>query len=153
MTADHRALALRIVEELRYVVLATADESGRPWSSPVYFAHRGLDEFTWISRPETTHSQNIAARPDVGLVVFDSGQPPGTGLGFYARATAEVVPPDEVDEAIRPFSERSVADDLGLYDAARLEEHGFRLYRARTVELTMLPGMGKDVRVPVPPAG
>jgi hypothetical protein len=149
---EHRALALGIVEELRYVVLATADESGRPWSSPVYFARRALDEFTWISRPETTHSRNIAARPEVGLVVFDSRQPPGTGLGFYARAMAEVVPEDEVDEAIRPFSERSVGDGLGPYDGAGLEERGFRLYRARTVELTLLPGQGPDIRVPVPPA-
>lgn len=148
---DHRALALGIVEELRYVVLATADESGRPWTSPVYFAHRDLDEFTWISRPETTHSRNIAVRPDVALVVFDSRQPPGTGLGIYARAIAELVPEDEVGEAIRPFSERSVADDLGPYDGARLAGRGLRLYRARTVELTLLPGESPDQRVPVPP--
>jgi hypothetical protein len=153
MTADHRALALRIVEELRYVVLATADESGRPWSSPVYFAHVGLDEFFWISRPETTHSRNIEGRPDVGLVVFDSRQQPGTGKGFYARATAAAVPFDEVDAAIGPFSDRSVTDGLGPYHAARLEEYGFRLYRARTVELSLLTGVGRDVRVPVPPAG
>lgn len=66
MTDEDRALALKIVQHLRYVVLATADEAGRPWSSPVYFAHRGLDEFTWISRPGTTHSRNIAVRPEIG---------------------------------------------------------------------------------------
>lgn len=28
-----------IIEANRYLVLATADATGRPWSSPVYFAH------------------------------------------------------------------------------------------------------------------
>ena len=153
MTDEHRALALTIVQQLRYVVLATADEAGRPWSSPVYFAHRGLDEFTWISRPGTTHSRNIAVRPDIGLVVFDSLQPPGTGRGFYARATAAEVPPHEVEQAIRPFSDRCVLDGLGAYGPFELEESELRLYRARTVEISLLPGTGKDHRVPVPPAG
>ena len=27
------------IEASRYLVLATADAAGRPWSSPVYFAH------------------------------------------------------------------------------------------------------------------
>ncbi len=28
-----------IIEASRYLVLATADTAGRPWSTPVYFAH------------------------------------------------------------------------------------------------------------------
>jgi nitroimidazol reductase NimA-like FMN-containing flavoprotein (pyridoxamine 5'-phosphate oxidase superfamily) len=38
-----------IIEASRYLVLATADAAGRPWSSPVYFAHVGLSEFFWVS--------------------------------------------------------------------------------------------------------
>ena len=34
-----------IIEASRYLVLATADAAGRPWSSPVYFAHIDLAEF------------------------------------------------------------------------------------------------------------
>ena len=34
-----------IIEASRYLVLATADAAGRPWSSPVYFAHVGYAEF------------------------------------------------------------------------------------------------------------
>ena len=36
-----------IIEASRYLVLATADAAGRPWSSPVYFAHIGFTEFYW----------------------------------------------------------------------------------------------------------
>jgi general stress protein 26 len=38
-----------IIEASRYLVLATADAAGRPWSSPVYFAHIGFAEFFWVS--------------------------------------------------------------------------------------------------------
>ena len=41
-----------IIEANRYLVLATADATGRPWSSPVYFAHIGYTEFFWVSSPE-----------------------------------------------------------------------------------------------------
>jgi predicted pyridoxine 5'-phosphate oxidase superfamily flavin-nucleotide-binding protein len=35
----HAAQTVRdIIEASRYLVLATADAAGRPWSSPVYFA-------------------------------------------------------------------------------------------------------------------
>src|SRR5205823_11986345 len=72
-----------IVEASRYLVLATADAAGRPWSSPVYFAHIGFTEFFWVSSPDVTHSRNIAVRPEVGIVSFDSQAAIGTGQGVY----------------------------------------------------------------------
>jgi nitroimidazol reductase NimA-like FMN-containing flavoprotein (pyridoxamine 5'-phosphate oxidase superfamily) len=81
-----------LIEASRYLVLATADAAGRPWSSPVYFAHIGLTEFFWVSSPDVTHSRNIAVRPEVGIVVFDSqaaiGTGPGAGLRLY-QATVD----------------------------------------------------------------
>src|ERR1700748_1372522 len=66
-TPDPAAQTARdIIEASRYLVLATADATGRPWSSPVYFAHIGFTEFFWVSSPEVTHSRNIAVRPEVG---------------------------------------------------------------------------------------
>ena len=43
------------IEANCYLVLATADAAGRPWSSPVYFAHIGFTEFFWVSSPEAAH--------------------------------------------------------------------------------------------------
>jgi len=77
-----------IVEATRYLVLATADATGRPWSSPVYFAHIGFTEYFWVSSPEVTHSRNIAVRPEVGIAVFDSQAAIGTGQGVYMSASA-----------------------------------------------------------------
>jgi nitroimidazol reductase NimA-like FMN-containing flavoprotein (pyridoxamine 5'-phosphate oxidase superfamily) len=83
-----------IIEASLYLVLATADAAGRPWSSPVYFAHIGFTEFFWVSSPDVTHSRNIEVRPEVGIVVFDSGSPIRTGQGVYMSAAARDGQPD-----------------------------------------------------------
>ncbi len=53
-------LARTIIDSNMYMVLGTADESGQPWVSPVYYASAGYKEFYWVSSPEVKHSQNIA---------------------------------------------------------------------------------------------
>lgn len=145
-----RALAEQIVDEVRYVVLATADATGVPWASPVYFAHRGLGELYWVSRPTSTHSANVETRPEVGWVVFDSRIEVGAGRGVYARAVVEALAGDELVEALAVYTQRSLADGAGAWDEQRLEAAGFRLYRARTTELSVLTGEGPDVRVGLP---
>lgn len=83
-TTDPAAQIVRdIIEANRYLVLATADATGRPWSSPVYFAHSDFTEFFWVSSLDVTHSRNIEVRPEVGIVVFDSQAAIGAGQGVY----------------------------------------------------------------------
>jgi nitroimidazol reductase NimA-like FMN-containing flavoprotein (pyridoxamine 5'-phosphate oxidase superfamily) len=89
-----------IIDASRYLVLATADAAGRPWSTPVYFAHIGLAEFFWVSSPDVTHSRNIAARPEVGIVVFDSQAAIGAGQGVYMSAVAELLEGGEAARGI-----------------------------------------------------
>ena len=90
MSATGDAQTVRdIIEANCYLVLATADATGRPWSSPVYFAHIGFTEFFWVSSPEATHSRNVAVRPEVGIAIFDSQVAIGTGQGVYMSAIAK----------------------------------------------------------------
>lgn len=145
-----RARALAVVAAERYLVLATSSSDGVPWSSPVWFAHEGLTAFYWLSRPYRTHSVNLESRSRVAFVVFDSRQPAGTGLGVYAAADAGVVPDDELDAALAVLSPRSVAHGGSAWTRERLEPLPTRLYVARPVELSLLPGVGTDERVPVP---
>jgi nitroimidazol reductase NimA-like FMN-containing flavoprotein (pyridoxamine 5'-phosphate oxidase superfamily) len=70
--SDLAAAAREIVESNLYVTLATANAEGRPRASPVWFAHEGYRDFLWVSRPEARHSRNLAARPELALVIFDS---------------------------------------------------------------------------------
>jgi nitroimidazol reductase NimA-like FMN-containing flavoprotein (pyridoxamine 5'-phosphate oxidase superfamily) len=132
-------VAREIVDDVTYMTIATADADGRPWASPVWFAQDGYREFIWISRPDARHSENIAARPEVSIVIFDSRVPIDTGQGVYIEATAEQLTADaEIERAMATFSERSVAQGGGEYGAADVGSAApFRVYRA-TVERAYL---------------
>ena len=76
---DLAGYARRIIDAHVYMTLATADADGRPWASPIWFAHEDHTRFVWVSRPERRHSRNLAERPRVGIVIFDSTpRPQGT---------------------------------------------------------------------------
>jgi nitroimidazol reductase NimA-like FMN-containing flavoprotein (pyridoxamine 5'-phosphate oxidase superfamily) len=140
----------QIIDANSYLTLATADADGRPWATPVWFAADGYTDFIWVSRPGTRHSANIAARPEVGIVVFDSTAPIGTGQGVYVEAVAGQVPVTEVEAAIAIFSAASVADGGHPWHLADVAgEAAFRLYRARASAHYLLDD--KDSRVPVDP--
>lgn len=147
-------VARGIVDGNRYLVLATADADGRPWSSPVYFAHEGYREFFWVSSPEVTHSRNIAVRRAVGISVFDSSVEIGTGQGVYMAGVAEEVVDDTAAErALEVFSRRSVAHGGRVWTLEDVRgDSGIRLYRAVADDHSMLAKDGSpDHRVPVDP--
>ena len=141
-----------IIEASRYLVLATADATGRPWSSPVYFAHAGFTEFFWVSSPEATHSVNIAVRPEVGIVVFDSQAAIGAGQGVYMPAVATLLEGGETARAIGAFSGRSVAHGGREWASEDVRPGaGLRLYRATADSHWILAKDGRpDHRIPVP---
>ena len=80
---DLGEVARAIIDGNRYMVLGTADQGGRPWVSPVYYAPSGYSELFWVSSPKAQHSRNLAARREVSIVVFDSQAPVGDGQGVY----------------------------------------------------------------------
>ena len=106
---DQAATARAIIDANLYMVLATADQAGRPWASPVYYAPAAYREFFWVSRPEAKHSRNLSARSEVSIVIFDSSVPIGTGGGVYMSAVAQELATDEQAEGIAIFSRRSLA--------------------------------------------
>jgi nitroimidazol reductase NimA-like FMN-containing flavoprotein (pyridoxamine 5'-phosphate oxidase superfamily) len=146
--------ARSIVDASLYLVLATADGSGRPWSSPVYFAHDRYAEFLWVSAPEASHSRNIAARPQVGIAIFDSHAPIGTGQGVYMSAVAEQVGADDLMRGIETFSRRSLAHGGAEWTVEDVRaETGLRLYRAVADSYSILAKDGRpDHRIPAHPA-
>ena len=110
---DLASVARDIIDSNAYMTLATADENGRPWASPVWYAAEGYAHFYWVSSPEARHSRNLAARPEVGVVIFDSQAPVGTGQGVYMSAIAEELAGTELDLGIGVFSRRSQAHGAG----------------------------------------
>ncbi|MEN3281347.1 MAG: hypothetical protein V7607_2487 [Solirubrobacteraceae bacterium] len=150
MDDDLTTRARTIIDANLYMTLATADEAGRPWASPVYFAHAGYRQFVWVSKPGATHSRNIAARPQVGIVVFDSRAPIGTGGGVYIAATAEELLGEDREHALAVFSARSVTHDGEVWGLDRVEAPAeLRIYRATATEHWMLDS--RDRRQPISP--
>jgi hypothetical protein len=103
---DPAVTARAIVDERLYMVLATADRTGQPWASPVFFAHREYRDFFWVSQPDATHSVNLRDRREVGIVIFDSTVPINTGQGVYILGVARELPAHETGAGIEIFSER-----------------------------------------------
>ena len=143
--------ARAIVDAGSYMTLATADADGLPWASPVWFAPAEYREFFWVSDPEARHSRNLAVRPQLAIVIFDSTVRPGDGQAVYMSAVAEQVEGAEREAGMRVFAERSAARGLyvwGVEDVTAPARH--RLYRATVSEHFMLRP-DRDVRVPVHP--
>ncbi len=145
---DTATLARQIVDANRYMTLATADGAGNPWATPVWYAHEGYTDFLWVSRPDALHSVNVAGRPALGLVIFDSTAPVGAAQAVYVDARADEVPAMERKSRIETYSRRSEQDGAGPWrevDVSAPSPH--RLYRATASRLYVL-GSG-DRRVAV----
>jgi hypothetical protein len=150
MNDDLEATARALVEAGSYMTLGTADASGRPWVSPVWYAPAGLRELLWVSSPGARHSRNLAARADVSLVIFDSTAPPGAASAFYAAGVASEVSDAELERAVAIFSARSVARGLPAWTRADVDPPArHRLYHVTASELFVL-GEG-DERLAIDP--
>ena len=136
---DLATLAREIIETNLYMTLGTADASGRPWASPVYFAFDPYREFFWVSEPGSTHSRNLAQRPELGIVIFDSTVPIGTGRGVYMSALGEELTGPDRDHGIAIYSARSLASGGEEWTLADVEgPEPLRLYRAVASEHSVL---------------
>ena len=137
-----------IMDANRYMVIATADARGVPWVSPVWFATDDYRELVWVSRPGTRHSQNIGARPDVAIVVFDSQVPPGSAQAVYVSARAEEIPTGEIERGLEVFNRGSEEQGLRRWMLDDVQPPGeFRLYRATATEHFLLGP--HDDRLPI----
>ena len=148
-------IARQLIDEILYLTLATADASGNPWASPVFFTPDGYHDFYWVSSPDSRHSRNIASRRHVAITIYDSRVPIGTAEAVYLRAEACQVPDDDLDRALAVFNSRLPTQKrFALTDV--VAPALFRLYRARAVEHSVLIrggdpryGRGADSRMTV----
>ena len=148
MSTSASHIARDLIAQSRYMVLGTADATGTPWVSPVWFAPVGLDEFVWVSRPDARHSRNVAIRPEVSLVIFDSRVTPGEAQAVYVAAIAAELSGAGLERGLQVFTARSAEQGLRAWTAADVRAPArHRLYRATARESFVLgPG---DERVPL----
>ena len=136
---DTTTHALDLLAANRYVVLATADEDGSPWATPVWFASDGLDRILWLSWPGSHHSRLIARRPQVALTVFDSSRPSEDAAAFYAVASAAECREPFLDAALAHYNRRCQKDGLPAFRREDVTEPArLRLYVAEISEAWVL---------------
>jgi uncharacterized protein YhbP (UPF0306 family) len=154
---DH--LARTIIDSNRYMVLGTADQAGHPWVTPVWFASEDYTRFHWVSSPDARHSQNLAARPEVSMAIFDSTVPVGGAQAVYMSGRAEELTSTELERGIEIFGRLSVAGGERIWALDDVQPPSlFRLYRATVSEHYVLItgrdpelGTGVDRRESVTP--
>jgi hypothetical protein len=158
LTSDQRpdldAVARAILDANHYMTLGTADADGHPWVSPVFFAAERYRDLYWMSSPEATHSRNVAVRPELSIVVFDSQAPVGTGQAVYMAATATELSGADLDRGVQVYpgeaGRRAGARERAPADL--LAPSLYRLYRASVTQHWVLdPDASPDQRTAVDP--
>jgi hypothetical protein len=155
MSADpaFSAIARTIIDANRYLVLGTADATGQPWVSPVYYAAADYRAFYWVSSVEAQHSRNLAVRPQLSLVIFDSHVPLNTGQAVYISAQAEALTGEDLERGLTLYSRSALAHGGRAMTLADVQPPArYRLYRALAAEHWILdPTARTDQRVLVTP--
>ena len=147
---DFAAIARKIVDKNLYMAVATADSSGQPWASPVFYAHSGYRQFFWVSEPDATHSRNLRERREVGGVIFDSKAKLNNGQGVYILGVGRELPAHETKEGIQIFSERSAergGKEWTVEDVRDPSPH--RLYHATAEAVYVLDEDDHRIEVPL----
>jgi nitroimidazol reductase NimA-like FMN-containing flavoprotein (pyridoxamine 5'-phosphate oxidase superfamily) len=144
-------IARTVLNANSFMTLATADESGAPWATPVWYATEDYRELYWVSSPSSRHSQNLAVRPTLSIVVFDSTVQPNSGQAVYLVATAAQVPASDLDRELAVFSRVAVRRGLAEWNIDRVSGNArLRLYRATATEHYILdPNAPTDTRIPI----
>jgi uncharacterized protein YhbP (UPF0306 family) len=128
------------------MTIASADATGKPWASPVVFGYDENCNLYWVSAKDARHSRNIAARPQVGIVIvgplFD-----GSIDGIYFDAEAhELKSKADIGKAIFVLAQRKQEPKFTvkvIEDVAG--EAAWRIYEAVPSEITKRSDTGKLV--------
>ena len=99
----HKEKAKAIINENKYMVLATSDKESKPWASPVFFAHDERYNFYFLSSINSRHAKNILSNPNVGIAIFDSRQKMGQTEGLQIEAVAGQIGKNSLDKAIEHY--------------------------------------------------
>jgi len=151
---EFTAMARAIIDSTLYMVLGSADESGQPWVSPVYFTASEYKEFYWISSPEAKHSRNIAKRSQISIVIFNSQVSVGKAEAVYISAAAEELTDRDLERGLVIYNGRFPDPARHGVQDIKLEEVCppglYRLYRAVALEHWVLdPYASPNRRTPV----
>ena len=142
MAPELAAIARSVIDANRYMALGTADESGHPWVTPVWFASEDYRSFHWVSSPDAKQSRYLAARPEVAIAIFDSSVPVGGAQAVYMKSVAEELTGAELERGVEIFDRVARLDHGRAYALDDVRGSALiRLYRATASEhWVLIPG-------------
>jgi pyridoxamine 5'-phosphate oxidase-like protein len=156
--AELREMARQVIDHNRYLVLGTIEPDGGPRLSPVFYTPAGYRDFYWVSSPEAQHSRNLAERPDVQIVIFDSSVAVGQGQAVYMSTLAREVAPDELPSHLGDAFDPATRDGVAFTVDELSGQAELRLYVATATAYDVhVPGghptlgRGIDARCPTDP--
>lgn len=124
------AKARAIIDAIAYATVATVNESGEPWNTPVAVYHFDDDYMLyWASWVDNQHSQNIRNNGKAFIVMYDSTPADGKpAQGAYLQALAtELTDEQEIMNAALVFDD----DPYNSSDGKEyLGEKPRRIYKA-----------------------
>lgn len=106
MISDLNKLARDIIENNEYLALGTVDSERGVWIATVCYAHNKDGDFYFASIPDSRHCVNLAINNTVSLVIYDSRQEWGTGVGLQIEGTVERVKLAELPKAMSTYFSR-----------------------------------------------
>jgi general stress protein 26 len=62
--------AKEIIENVSYISLATTNENGDPWNTPLIAIHNKEYNFYWRSAKDANHSKNIETNEKVFFIIY-----------------------------------------------------------------------------------
>jgi hypothetical protein len=132
MTSQHDLVAIgrAVIDANLYMTLGTVGEDGQPWVSPVFYAADGYAAFYWTSSLEARHSRNLARRPRLSIVVFDSRVPAFTGQAVYMSATAAELDGADLRRGVEVFPGPAERGGRAVTPEELRPPSPYRLFRA-----------------------
>lgn len=102
---DYHDLVESVIEEARYLTLATTDGDD-PWAAPVEYIRGDDGTFYFFSPADTRHARHIAQNATVSVAIFAGDQPEYAAdvtaalRGVQMRASARQLSADEFPPAV-----------------------------------------------------
>lgn len=122
MEDKHIICATKILQNAKYMTLATVCADGSPWNTPLAPTPSNDLIFRWGSAEDSIHSQNVRNEKRVFIVVYDSMAPEGTGQGVYMKGSAEEL--DEYEGTLKMY--RFVPEKIWINDEEKNEDGSFK---------------------------
>ena len=107
--------AQKIFDENVLGMIATVNEDGSPWISPLHMITDG-EYIYWFSQEATTHSQNIARDGRISLSLFSTDTSKGP-TGVYINGQAERLTGDG-DQHARTVAVQRLGSLPSVFDTA-----------------------------------